>query len=142
MSLLRKRNVLAAPLLIGLGAFLAWGNSGAQTFSDQTSALGLSLAEAGAAWGDYDADGWVDLIVGHQVWRNAGGTHFTLAFTLTPLLSDDDYDIWADYDNDGFLDVASWDGTILRIFHNDDGIGFTSIALPTIEDVTKSRAVA
>jgi len=146
MMLSRGLSGFMAALLISVGTLLAPDTSRAQTFSDGTAALDLPNSEGPAAWGDFDRDGWVDLLIGdpvfgHQVWRNVNGTGFTLAFTLSLNYVDDDYDIWGDYDNDGYLDVASREATTLRIYHNDAGAGFTSIPVPPLP-MAVSKAVA
>jgi hypothetical protein len=119
----------------------------AQTFSDQTIALGINgaLDDLTAAWGDYDNDGWVDLLAGHQVFRSLNGTHFTLIQTLGPQ-ANGDYDLWGDYDNDGYLDIVLWAANAspkLSVFHNNGGTGFEAIALPTLPaGLTRSQGAA
>ena len=64
-----------------------------------------------AAWGDYDNDGFVDLLFGANkktsLYRNNGDGTFT-KITSGALVTDargDGNPLWGDYDNDGFLDV-------------------------------------
>ena len=54
-------------------------------------------------WGDYNNDGWVDLLVGGVLWHNNDGQGF-VQVTGTPF-SVGYAGIWGDYDNDGYLDV-------------------------------------
>ncbi len=52
------------------GGVVLYRNNGDGTFTDATQAAGLSgdrLWATGAAFGDYDADGWADLFVSHYV---------------------------------------------------------------------------
>lgn len=65
----------------------------------------------GAAWGDYDNDGLLDLHVAHQdgqsLFHNQGDGTF-MAITNTALAADKlicSGGIWGDYDNDGDLDL-------------------------------------
>jgi hypothetical protein len=49
-----------------------------KSFIDVTEAMGLKGMRSGpAAWGDFDNDGWVDLCVGGEIWRNEKGKLFT-----------------------------------------------------------------
>ncbi len=82
------------------------------TFTD----IGLSLASAKAAWGDYDNDGYVDLYAGYTLYRNDNGNGFTAvndAFSGSG--------IWGDYDNDGKLDLFTYttgSEVTLRLYRN------------------------
>jgi fibronectin type 3 domain-containing protein len=75
-----------------------------------------------AAWGDYDNDGDLDVLltnvtsgssVNAKVYRNDGGNFVDIAAPLTASSSG----AWADYDNDGDLDILT--GT--KIYRNDGG---------------------
>jgi len=57
-------------LVTCLGGVVLYRNNGDGTFTDVTKKAGLSADTAwatGAAFGDYDADGWEDLFVSHYV---------------------------------------------------------------------------
>lgn len=75
-------------------------------FEDVTEAAGLKDAGGSTcAWGDYNNDGYEDLMAGNGLYRNNGnGT-----FTLVPAGPHGE-GIWADFDNDGRLDFLSLDG--------------------------------
>jgi hypothetical protein len=100
-------------------------------FEDVTEKLGLGgLSGSVAACGDFNNDGWVDLYVGGQLWRNDEGKRFKLV-EGTPLAGPG---IWGDFNNDGFLDLFSWAGTG-KLFRNVNGEIFEAVAgfpeLPT-----------
>jgi hypothetical protein len=93
----------------------------------------------GAAWGDYDNDGDLDLYVtkngANRLYRNDGGTSFT-DVTASPL---DDSGIgqtasWADYDNDGDLDLYLVNNGANRLFRNDGSGVFTAVTGGPLED--------
>ena len=79
-------------------------------FTDVTEAVGLKGMSGGvAAWGDFDNDGWVDLCVGGEVWRNEEGKRFKKVGQVAGPA------IWGDYDNDGYLDLFCFEtGKLFR----------------------------
>jgi uncharacterized repeat protein (TIGR01451 family) len=86
-------------------------NDGTNLFTDSGVAL-VPLADGAAAWGDYDRDGDLDLLLtgasdsgpATHLYRNDGG-NFTLVPTGLPSLTNSSV-TWGDYDNDGYLDLA------------------------------------
>lgn len=84
------------------------------------------------SWGDYDGDGWIDLLAGSSVpakpsavFRNNGGKAFVdvaveLGLTLPGRSSRQNN--WIDYDNDGDLDLYATDRIGQnKLFRNDGG---------------------
>jgi hypothetical protein len=89
-------------------------------FSEFTEIIGLSNAPA--AWGDWNNDGYVDLAVGGNLYRNNGGTSFTA------VSSGGDFFLFADYDNDGDLDYYWFPSE--ELYRNDSNT-FVPAGFPT-----------
>ena len=126
-----------------------YNNDGNLNFTDVTTAAGLPLNEVGnfgAAWGDYDRDGWLDLYVTdhglsgdslfiNNLFRNNGdgtfeettftaGVQNTSKHTFSPA--------FLDYDNDGWADIyVAQDKTNINTLYRNAGNG-------TFEDVSEA----
>jgi hypothetical protein len=80
----------------------------ATDFTDVTRQAGFpnDLGRTRIAWGDYDGDGWEDLLLdGRMLWRNRGDGTFQDVTSQTGIFGVNSHGgVWADYDNDGDLD--------------------------------------
>ncbi len=108
----------------GLGALLH--NEGDGSFSDVT--LGACLESGGAiqqaSWGDYDGDGWQDLLLVRvdgsvSLWRSDLGVCFTQSTEEAGLnkLTGVRSAAWLDYDKDGVLDLHLVRGQAHQVLH-------------------------
>lgn len=119
-------------------------NDGTGSFTDQASAWGVAasnLRHSGAAVGDYNNDGWLDLMVTalvegnseeparNRLYRNNGNKTFTdvaqaAGVQITPRNTNDSYSsAFGDPDLDGDLDlfIAGWYGGNHLYTNNGDG---------------------
>jgi predicted nucleotidyltransferase len=96
------------------------------------------VAYSSVAWGDYDNDGDLDiLLTGYytfinyisKVYRNDSGTFTDINAGLTGVTTSSV--VWGDYDNDGYLDILltgySTTGSTTKIYHNNGNGTFTDI---------------
>jgi uncharacterized repeat protein (TIGR01451 family) len=129
------------------GSSVAWlyRNDGNDVFTPITTDI-TGVAVSLAAWGDYDNDGDLDIVVAGclqicpaqnitRVYRNDGagqGNQWIFTDIQAGLPGIDGGSLaWGDYDNDGDLDIllsglAAWDA-ITRIYRNDGNDTFTDI---------------
>ena len=94
----------------------------ATSFTDGSKDFGLSGGND-ACWFDFDNDGWTDICVGGNVYRNVEGKKFEFITKTGPCVA-------ADFDNDGFLDLYAWGSR--KIYRNIDGKDFKIIELPEL----------
>jgi hypothetical protein len=107
-------------------------NDGGGTFTENAAAGLIGVSNGEAAWGDYDRDGDLDVLLAGftgsgvvtKVYRNNGDQTFTETAALTGFRYADV--AWGDYDNDGDLDALvagddlNYPGT--RLFRNEGGV--------------------
>jgi len=130
-----KLDVLIWGNLPGVGAICRiYRNDGTNGFTD--TATGLPGVTGGVAkWGDFDNDGYLDVLIANSaskaVYRNTHTGSFTnigAAFTGGSLLTGG----WVDYDNDGKLDVFLSTSTGTKLYHNNANGTFSDggVSLP------------
>ncbi|MCZ6800755.1 MAG: FG-GAP-like repeat-containing protein, partial [Nitrospirae bacterium] len=135
---------------------LLFHNKGDGTFEEVTAEAGISSDDRciGAAFGDYDNDGKLDLYVlrhdqlggprPDRLFNNNGDGTFSevgsQAGVSELLLISSEPPSWADYDNDGYLDLlafeqqrAGFSGSIPRLYRNNGDETFTIVdAFPNV----------
>jgi hypothetical protein len=126
-------------------------NAGSFTQMTNSPPVNMPGNSEGGAWGDFDNDGWLDLVVGHtgshcQLFRNTHAGFAELTNSAVNLTPSEVFGgtSWGDYDNDGWLDlfVSSYGGHC-ALFHNDGQGGFTRMTSgPIYERVAKSTGGA
>ncbi|MBI4324829.1 MAG: VCBS repeat-containing protein [Chloroflexi bacterium] len=124
-----------AMALMAFGACMAWSQPAFTKITTGEIVNDAGLAW-GAAWGDFDNDGFIDLVVGNAgadfLYRNNGNGTFT-RITSSPVVTND-FDggagvAWSDYDNDGHLDliVGGFGGPPSKLFRNNGDGTFTKL---------------
>jgi hypothetical protein len=117
----QTKSTVIALLLIHAVSITGSACLAAEPFQDVTDAIGLNGVGSGyAAWGDYNMDGWVDLTVDGQLWRNEDGKKFIRVEGAGFAGSG----VWGDIDNDGDLDFFGMGGKVHR---NEEGKSFKEV---------------
>ncbi|HSW54406.1 MAG TPA: FG-GAP-like repeat-containing protein [Ignavibacteriaceae bacterium] len=120
----------------GLSVSKIYRNNGDNTFTEQTSISLAAVYYSSVAWGDYDNDGDLDIlltgwsgVLTSKIYRNNGDNTFTeqTGISLTGVCYSSS--AWGDYDNDGDLDILLTGyingGSVSKIYRNDGGNTFT-----------------
>jgi hypothetical protein len=108
-------------------------------FTDISAGLtGVTLGSV--AWGDYDNDGDLDLLLtgsGYtKIYRNDGGTFTDIASALTAVSNSSG--AWGDFDNDGDLDIVV-SGNTTKIYRNNGGV-FTDMNAGLLSNIYGSSS--
>jgi hypothetical protein len=143
-----RLDILIAGIAQGLGSRTRiFRNNGFGNFTELGFGLpgvsGFQDSDGAVAWGDYDNDGRLDILLsgttnGHpsgavaQVWRNTtNGFALNTNVTLTSVV--DGSVAWGDYDNDGRLDIlltgfdANWNYVAAQVWRNTGNGSFVNI---------------
>src|SRR4030042_1320748 len=112
-------------------------------FIEQTAIL-QSISNGSAAWGDYDNDGDLDILLTgggiSKIYRNNGNNTFTEQTTITLPGVTNSSSVWGDYDNDGDLDILLTGGNVSKIFRNNLNNTFTEQSAIILPGVSYSSA--
>lgn len=103
----------------GYGGCQLFHNDGSGTFQDATRAFGVAMPgrfSAGAAWADYDRDGWLDLYVMTYV-----DFRYPAADGMPSLTN------WHGQEVPAPLTPPLYDGTPHALFHNEGGVRFLDV---------------
>ena len=104
----------------------------------------------GSAWGDFDNDGDLDVLVTHgqhafnSLFRNDGQGVFTKlnAPSITTDVGNSTGGVWADYDNDGWLDVFVLNIGTAGLYRNNANYTFSRITNGIGAEVASSQTAA
>jgi len=123
-------------------------NDGDNAFIEQMSISLTGVDFSSVAWGDYDNDGDLDILLTGEsssgrvsiIYRNNGNNTFTQNSFFTGV--DLGSVAWGDYDNDGDLDIlltgSSITGIISKIYCNNGNNTFTEQTSISLTDVANS----
>ncbi len=121
-------------------------NNGDNTFAEQTGIALTGVGLSSVAWGDYDNDGDLDILLtgstsaagitpASKIYRNNGNNSFTEQTGIALIEVNYSPVAWGDYDNDGDLDIllTGTDGTttISKIYRNNGMVVNTAPSKPT-----------
>ncbi len=126
--------------------FLYFGN-GDGTFEKVTTGPMVTNGgkSVGAAWADYNLDGWLDLYVANRdqqnfLYKGLGEGEFEKITTgaIVTDVANSSGCAWGDYDNDGYPDLyVANSGTVSNLYHNNGDETFTKVnEEPFITDVS------
>lgn len=118
-------------------------NNGGNHFADSVAVL-TNVTNSSVAWGDYDNDGRLDILLTGtngadqpitMLYHNDGGGHFTDSGAVVLENVDHSSVAWGDYDADGLLDILLTgmdvnDQPLTRLYHNDGGGQFSDAGAP------------
>lgn len=93
------------------------------SYEEQTEALGfpLNLSSRSMAWADYDGDGYLDLLVRGNLFRNINGDTFVNMTQDLGLFGNARANAFVDMNNDGLMDIILFHTENHLYLNNGDG---------------------
>ena len=126
-------------------------NNGNNSFTEQTGISLTGVYYSSVAWGDYDNDGDLDILLtgfssyGSKIYRNNGDNSFTEQTGIWLTSVRESSVAWGDYDNDGDLDIlltgnAGYSEKIYvsKIYRNNGDNSFSEQTGISLEGVSNS----
>lgn len=112
-----------------------------------------NLSDSAVAWGDYDNDGWLDVLLAgrdanavphSEIYHNNGNGTFSLSQALTGTATAGGSVAWCDFNGDGRLDalVSGWTGPNDTVIYRNNGAAGFSVVTNTGLTGVLMRAVA
>ena len=115
-------------------------NNGNSTFTEQSSLSLTGVENSAVAWGDYDNDGWLDILLTgrnaggdyvSKIYRNMGNNSFNEQTSISITGIQNGSVDWGDYNNDGLLDFVmagqASSGAVSKIYKNNGDNTFTDL---------------
>ena len=112
-------------------------------FSEQTGITFTSSSNNIFAWGDYNNDGFSDVLIPGtttKLFKNNGDNTFSAVATAVLPSCQNGGAYWGDYNNDGYLDVLITGSGSTKIFRSDGSGTFTEQTAIVLPGVTYSAA--